>query len=465
MCSKARSHVHYDRSIVNSFVNKTTLNQEFYADKNTYLQWYHNYQTVNKFTDGRSYAHVVSGSRPLHVKRDSAGYTARHVHSDPRCQSLPQGSKGKEKNFCTFHSSCKKSTYVPRKSSFSGTKVTTLGDQDVGNTLPLANRFQVFNEMEVDTPHINANAESPTPCHTVANSPQISDSVILRQDIKDSSSDSLNQPLTSQFALADGDIDVYDIGFSLTEGNRGTEVEGMTSQMVTNHELLHRTQHGAFTKDCSDNDLARQLQTNNKKPMDDTRMLELDLHHLELDLTTDLVPDTHFSKSFMANKDVPQVIRQQCYNSKDFQLSKIQNGHDFGFIPLTDIKTYQGPPVTWPHHIDILEAHEIIRSSGVPIFLKCRIPVQTQLKPKVWAQKLKNYWDQQLPDLIAFGFPLDFDRSKMLTSSFGNHTSAKQHGVHIDRYIQEELEYKALYGLYQSVPFEVHVSPLMTREK
>ena len=139
----------------------------------------------------------------------------------------------------------------------------------------------------------------------------------------------------------------------------------------------------------------------------------------------------------------------------------MQNGHDFGFIPLTDVKTYQGPSVTWPRCIDILEAHSIIRNSGVPNFLKCRIPVQTQLKPKVWAQKLENYWDQQLPDLIAFGFPLDFDRSNTLTSSFENHSSAKEHVAHIDRYIQEELQYKALYGPYESVPFQVHVSPLI----
>ena len=37
--------------------------------------------------------------------------------------------------------------------------------------------------------------------------------------------------------------------------------------------------------------------------------------------------------------------------------------------------------------------------------------------------------------------------------------------AHIDRYIQEELQYKALYGPYESVPFQVHVSPLMTRKK
>ena len=329
--------------IVNSFVNKTILKQELHADKNTYLQWYHNYQTVNKFTDGRSYAYVVSCSRPLDVKRHSAGHTARRVHSDPRCQRRPHGSKGNKHNFSAFRPSCKKSTYVSRKSSLSGTKVTTLSDQNVCNTLPLANRFQVLNEIDVDTPHIDANAASPTPCHTVASSPQISDTVMLRQESRDSSPHSLKQSLTSHFASADGHAEVYDIGFILPEGNRGTEVEGVSSQMVTNHKLLHRTQHGAFTKDCTDNDLAIQSQINSKEPMNDTQGLESDLQRLELDLTIDPIPETHFSKSFMANKDVPQVIRQQCHNSKDFQLSKMQNGHDFGFIPLTDVKTYQGP--------------------------------------------------------------------------------------------------------------------------
>ena len=132
---------------------------------------------------------------------------------------------------------------------------------------------------------------------------------------------------------------------------------------------------------------------------------------------------------------------------------------------LTDVKTYEGPLITWNKQIDILEAHSIIRSSGVPNFLKCRIPVQTQLKPKVWAQKLKDYWDQQLPDLIAFGFPLNFDRSISLTPTFENHASAQKHTQHIDQYIAEELTYGALYGPYESVPFKVHISPLMTREK
>ena len=33
MCSKPKSHVHYDRFIVNSSVNKSAFSQELYADK------------------------------------------------------------------------------------------------------------------------------------------------------------------------------------------------------------------------------------------------------------------------------------------------------------------------------------------------------------------------------------------------------------------------------------------------
>ena len=70
-----------------------------------------------------------------------------------------------------------------------------------------------------------------------------------------------NQPLTSQFPLADGEVSAHNTGFTLSEGNRVTEGEGISSQMVTDHELLHRMQHGALTKNCSDNDLALHFQT------------------------------------------------------------------------------------------------------------------------------------------------------------------------------------------------------------
>ena len=76
---------------------------------------------------------------------------------------------------------------------------------------------------------------------------------------------------------------------------------------------------------------------------------------------------------------------------------------------------------------------------GVPNFLNCRIPVQTQLNSDRWRHYLIDYWNKQLPDLIQFGFPLDFDRNCPLSSSDVNDASALNYESHVDSYIQEEL--------------------------
>ena len=72
-----------------------------------------------------------------------------------------------------------------------------------------------------------------------------------------------------------------------------------------------------------------------------------------------------------------------------------------------------------------------------------------------------NYFDQQLPDLIEFGFPLSFDRNLDLTSTPHNH----QFLDHVDTYIQEELSYQAIIGPFNQMSFKMHTSPFMTREK
>ena len=62
---------------------------------------------------------------------------------------------------------------------------------------------------------------------------------------------------------------------------------------------------------------------------------------------------------------------------------------------------------------------------------------------------------------LYFGFPSDFDRSTVLTLTFENHGSAKEHTQHIDQYIAEEVRKIALYCPYESLPFHVHVLPFM----
>ena len=70
-----------------------------------------------------------------------------------------------------------------------------------------------------------------------------------------------------------------------------------------------------------------------------------------------------------------------------------------------------------------------------------RFSVQTSLKADNWSKYLIDYFDQQLPDLIEFGFPLSFDRDLKLVGTFHNHPPVTQFIEHVDKYIQEELSH------------------------
>ena len=173
--------------------------------------------------------------------------------------------------------------------------------------------------------------------------------------------------------------------------------------------------------------------------------------------------DSHMASG--QTKNVPEDVWQNRLYSKDYKACVYQNGDNFGYIPLNDLHVYKGPEIQWKSLPDIWQANKLIRETKVPNFLNCRIPVKTQLNPDKWRSYLTHYWDQQLPDLIQYGFPLDFNRDSNLVSTHVNHTSAIEHEKHIDQYIAEELKYGALYGPFEDTPIPVHVSPLMTRAK
>ena len=149
----------------------------------------------------------------------------------------------------------------------------------------------------------------------------------------------------------------------------------------------------------------------------------------------------------------------------EYQKCKAQIGTKFGCIPLTQIYVYKGEPKTWDPVLDVLTAHRLIRDTGIPNFLGLRIPVQTNLNIASWSKHLVDYFDQQLLDFIEFGFPLDFDRARDLQSTLVNHASARMYPDHVDKYVQEEVDFQAVLGPLDHEPFDIHISPFMTREK
>ena len=64
-----------------------------------------------------------------------------------------------------------------------------------------------------------------------------------------------------------------------------------------------------------------------------------------------------------------------------------------------------------------------------------------------------------------YGFPLDFDRECPLNSVEANHTSANDNTDHISKFLQEELQYHAILGPFNNKLIDMHISPLLVRDK
>ena len=81
---------------------------------------------------------------------------------------------------------------------------------------------------------------------------------------------------------------------------------------------------------------------------------------------------------------------------------------------------------------------------------------------------LQNYWDWQIALFLRFGFPMNFQGCcSEVKNDINSHKSAEMFDSHVDMYLQDECEYKAMYGPYKEPPFGecTHVFPFITREK
>ena len=110
--------------------------------------------------------------------------------------------------------------------------------------------------------------------------------------------------------------------------------------------------------------------------------------------------------------------------------------------------------------------YDITRNETKFNFLSTKIQLDSQFNADTREKLLENYWDRQLPYLIRYGFPLDFDRNSKLGKNDKNHTSALTFPQDIEAYLKEEISYGAIFGPYKQPPFnDFHTSPFMTRPK
>ena len=143
-----------------------------------------------------------------------------------------------------------------------------------------------------------------------------------------------------------------------------------------------------------------------------------------------------------------------------------QTDFTFGFVPLAEQIMPKIMSVCHSKPLSPFEMHSIVRATQKPNYMEARLPVNSQLNVEAWKSNLSNYWDQQLLQLIEFGFPLDFNRNCPLNYEPENHKSATEFPKDIEAYLEEELKYDAIVGPFNSHPIASgHCSPFMSREK
>ena len=170
--------------------------------------------------------------------------------------------------------------------------------------------------------------------------------------------------------------------------------------------------------------------------------------------------------SAIYNAGIQAMKCQEQNNCALFKQWQNQSDFQFGFIPLDEQIMPDTSVVNCSDGLSPFNIHALIRVTNKPNYIEARLPVKSQLNISEWKSRLTNYWDQQLLQLLEFGFPLDFNRNCPLRREGTNHSSAFEHPSDVDANIKEETEFNAILGPFHQNPIEGgHCSPFMTRHK
>lgn len=116
---------------------------------------------------------------------------------------------------------------------------------------------------------------------------------------------------------------------------------------------------------------------------------------------------------------------------------------------------------------DFCAKYDKIKAYNRPNYLGARIPLASDLNIEQWRWHLQGYHDEHLCDFLEFGWPLGYHADNRPETVEDNHPSAKAHNEHVEKFVQVEMEHKAILGPFAHPPFVPwsRISPIMTRPK
>ena len=133
---------------------------------------------------------------------------------------------------------------------------------------------------------------------------------------------------------------------------------------------------------------------------------------------------------------------------------------------MSDVQESESRVINYLKEYCPIEVHKLVTSYQKPNYLGARIKVDTQLNLQEWYDQLYDFWDQQLLEFLAFGFPLDFNRNSPLHWEGDNYKSGLGYPEDTEAYLKEVAQFKAFVGPFKQHPCNNgHISPFMTRDK
>ena len=161
----------------------------------------------------------------------------------------------------------------------------------------------------------------------------------------------------------------------------------------------------------------------------------------------------NFDENFPVIFYSSEIVNEQL----DIQHNIVQNTNINKWLALVDVNN---------NLQDVLLVNKVMNSGHYNRW-KCRIPVKSVWNIQWMEKELLNYHDAEVTEWLKFGFPIsrEMPSSKIMPAA-ANHLGATMFPVHVENYIKQELEYKALMGPFTIPPFlEIGISPISTRPK
>jgi hypothetical protein len=151
--------------------------------------------------------------------------------------------------------------------------------------------------------------------------------------------------------------------------------------------------------------------------------------------------------------------------SQGLGMGQCTNVPNFGFIPLHDNEIVQGP-VNQQIKPQQLWGKKLVSEVDLHNYNSYRVPVDTGFNVDKFQELASNYGDQQLFELLRFGFPLDITKEFTPVTKTVNHTSAVKFPEAVSEFIKTELKFGGLEGPINAHEYSnLHISPLMSRPK